>query len=50
MNYSDVMSQLKKMGTAQNVKIYRRHGETSCKTPDAATYIEKALARVKKRK
>ncbi|MEZ5357316.1 MAG: DNA alkylation repair protein [Candidatus Zixiibacteriota bacterium] len=26
MDYNDVMSELEKMGTAQNVKIYKRHG------------------------
>ena len=63
-----VLQQLKALGTAQNRKVYARHGagenlygvsyanlgklhkqikvdhgETGCKTPDAARYIRKAV-------
>ena len=81
MTARETLKQLKAMGTAQNRKVYARHGvgstmygvsnpklqkkalaaakqiglvevdhgETGCKTPDAATYIKKAVERKSKK-
>ena len=74
MKCAEVLETLRSLGTAQNVKTYRRHGagenlfgvsfanlaqrigkvdvehgDTSCKTPDAAEYIRKAAQRQSRR-
>ncbi len=46
MTAEQVLAELESMGTAQRIgKVDVDHGETSCKTPDAAPYIEKMWAR-----
>ena len=41
----------KALGAAKRIgKVEVDHGETSCKTPDAAAYIKKVLAQRRKKK
>lgn len=40
MTIQKILSDLEKCGTIQNCRVYHRHGETNCQTPEAIPYIE----------
>jgi hypothetical protein len=47
MELKTVLAALEAAGTVQNRKVEVDHGETSCKTPNAPTYIRQAVARTR---
>ena len=45
MTVKKILQDMEKCETIQNRRVYHKHGETNCRTPEAIPYIENAWER-----